>query len=207
MSHTSRKPRQKPYDSEGPVPQPIESEYRSAIARAILSAAGALSAQLKGAVGRRTLVNFLRGNQVFSFQPPCPAGFGLLENHTARWIQETMDRLVEEGYLAIEPGIAAVVSLTPQGRKAVEGSVRFPPGILPAGPRLGSNPELEGRLQSLRRELARAEGRAAYGIFPNTSLAELAARRPKNLAALSEIRGLGEARIRKYGRKILAALR
>jgi superfamily II DNA helicase RecQ len=38
-------------------------------------------------------------------------------------------------------------------------------------------------------------------------LAELAEKRPRSLAELAEISGLGEARIRKYGRRILAALR
>ena len=67
--------------------------------------------------------------------------------------------------------------------------------------------ELEDKLRALRRKLAKAESRSAFGIFPNATLAELAARRPGCLAELAEIPGLGEARIRKYGRRILAALR
>jgi len=190
---------------------PIEAAYRDAVARAIITVARNLTEEA-ASVGRRRLVNFLRGN-VFprsrTGRPLCLEGFGLLEAHSAGWLGEVVDRLVEENYLTIAESRfpwRATLQVTPSGRQALEGSRPFPREILPTRPRLGTHPDLEERLQRLRFDLAAKEGRAAFTIFPNSILAELATKRPRSLAELAAIRGFGEARIRQFGRKILAVL-
>jgi ATP-dependent DNA helicase RecQ len=62
-------------------------------------------------------------------------------------------------------------------------------------------------LKSLRGEIARAESMPAYIVFPDRTLAELAVRRPRTLAALGEVRGVGPAKLEKYGPRFLEALR
>ncbi|MDF1503518.1 ATP-dependent DNA helicase RecQ [Roseisolibacter sp. H3M3-2] len=66
---------------------------------------------------------------------------------------------------------------------------------------------LFGALKALRGELARAEQVPAYVVFPDRTLAELAVRRPRTLAAMGEVRGVGPAKLEKYGPRFLAALR
>ncbi|MDK2014043.1 HRDC domain-containing protein [Deinococcus sp. 43] len=61
-------------------------------------------------------------------------------------------------------------------------------------------------LSSLRRDLARETGYAAYLIFPNATLAALAERRPRTMADFGGIAGLGPKRIEAYGERILAAI-
>jgi RecQ family ATP-dependent DNA helicase len=62
-------------------------------------------------------------------------------------------------------------------------------------------------LRSLRSELARRDGVPAYVVFPDRTLAEIAARRPQSLAALAGVRGVGPARLDRYGEQFLAAVR
>ncbi len=62
-------------------------------------------------------------------------------------------------------------------------------------------------LRTLRSELARAEQVPAYVVFPDRTLAEFALRRPRTLAAMSGIRGVGPAKLEKYGERFLAAIR
>lgn len=62
-------------------------------------------------------------------------------------------------------------------------------------------------LRSLRGEIARAESMPAYIIFPDRTLAELAVRRPRTLAAMGAVRGVGPAKLEKYGQRFLDALR
>ncbi|HEX5580930.1 MAG TPA: HRDC domain-containing protein, partial [Gemmatimonadaceae bacterium] len=62
-------------------------------------------------------------------------------------------------------------------------------------------------LRALRSELARAEQVPAYVVFPDRALAEMAVRRPRTLAALGEVRGVGPARLEKYGARFLDAIR
>ncbi len=191
---------------------PVKEQYRTAIVRAIVLVAEALVAPSTGAVGRRRLVNFLRGNQLprGGAEPAPRALFGLLESHVAGWVEEAVDRLVEEGLLTLATGrngLPAGLAVTPSGKAAAEGSTPIAANVLPSRPRLGSNPEIEERLRAVRRELAAKESRAPYGIFPNATIAELAARRPRTLADLAGVPGMGEVRVRKYGWRVLAAVR
>jgi ATP-dependent DNA helicase RecQ len=65
---------------------------------------------------------------------------------------------------------------------------------------------LFGRLRQLRLELARARGVPPYVIFHDTTLRELAARRPTTLAELLDIPGIGERKAEVYGQAILELL-
>jgi ATP-dependent DNA helicase RecQ len=47
----------------------------------------------------------------------------------------------------------------------------------------------------------------AYVVFPDRTLAEIAARRPRSLAALADVRGVGPARLDRYGEQFLEAVR
>ncbi|GLC27314.1 RecQ family ATP-dependent DNA helicase [Roseisolibacter agri] len=62
-------------------------------------------------------------------------------------------------------------------------------------------------LKAVRGELARAEQVPAYVVFPDRTLAELAVRRPRTLSAMGEVRGVGPAKLEKYGARFLTALR
>ena len=67
--------------------------------------------------------------------------------------------------------------------------------------------ELFGRLKTLRGEIARADKVPAYVVFPDRTLAEFAVRRPRTLAAMGDVRGVGPAKLEKYGERFLAAVR
>jgi ATP-dependent DNA helicase RecQ len=62
------------------------------------------------------------------------------------------------------------------------------------------------RLRALRLELARAERIAAYMIFPDRTLIEIARKRPRSLPALRALHGVGEAKLARYGGAFLAAV-
>jgi ATP-dependent DNA helicase RecQ len=61
-------------------------------------------------------------------------------------------------------------------------------------------------LRALRSEIARAEQVPAYVVFPDRTLAEFALRRPRTLAAMSAIRGVGPAKLDKYGERFADAI-
>ena len=63
------------------------------------------------------------------------------------------------------------------------------------------------RLRSLRSSIAREDQVPAYVVFADRTLIEMAVRRPKSPYALGEIRGVGPAKIEKYGERFLSLLR
>jgi ATP-dependent DNA helicase RecQ len=79
-----------------------------------------------------------------------------------------------------------------------------PPADLVLGP---DDARVLGALKALRTEIARAEQVPAYVVFPDRTLAEMAVRRPRTLSAMGEIRGVGPAKLDKYGERFLDALR
>ncbi|MGO9759516.1 MAG: HRDC domain-containing protein, partial [Roseiarcus sp.] len=61
-------------------------------------------------------------------------------------------------------------------------------------------------LKALRSELAHRQRQPAYVIFPDRTLIEMAARRPRDLDALAEVHGVGIAKLEKYGAAFLAII-
>jgi len=66
---------------------------------------------------------------------------------------------------------------------------------------------LLARLRTLRSSIARDEQVPAYVVFADRTLLEMAVRRPKNLASLGEIRGVGPVKLERYGTRFLDAVR
>ena len=77
-------------------------------------------------------------------------------------------------------------------------------GELAASP---ADAQLLERLRALRARIAREDRTPSWIVFPDRTLLEMAVRRPKTDYALGEIRGVGPAKIARYGERFLAAIR
>ena len=62
------------------------------------------------------------------------------------------------------------------------------------------------RLRDERAEVAKAEAVPVYAVFTNEQLADMVRSRAATKAALGKIDGVGEARVAKYGDRVLAVL-
>jgi ATP-dependent DNA helicase RecQ len=108
------------------------------------------------------------------------------------------------------PALPTAVPKPGGGRSRVRAAAGAREGAAPPPQEMVLGPEeavLFAALKSLRGELARAEQVPAYVVFPDRTLAEFAVRRPRTLAAMGEVRGVGPAKLEKYGARFLAALR
>jgi DNA helicase-2/ATP-dependent DNA helicase PcrA len=61
-------------------------------------------------------------------------------------------------------------------------------------------------LKRWRLERSKADEIPAYVVFHNSTLAEIAERRPKTIAELASVPGVGPAKLERYGRDVLDAL-
>jgi len=66
---------------------------------------------------------------------------------------------------------------------------------------------LLARLKELRSKIAREDRVPAYVVFADRTLAELAVRLPRTPGAMAQVRGIGPAKLEKYGERFLAVLR
>jgi len=128
--------------------------------------------------------------------------------------------LVERRAIAGARAGVAVLGLTPDGARVMRGEVR-PELSLPArtAPRRGAprelleeapaeppDPELLSRLKAWRRQRAAAARAPAYVVFADSVLEELARRRPGSREALARIKGVGPAKLDRYGAELLGLM-
>jgi ATP-dependent DNA helicase RecQ len=71
----------------------------------------------------------------------------------------------------------------------------------------GADEALLARLRDLRRTISRADNVPAYVVFADRTLAEMAVRRPTTETAMTKIRGVGPAKLEKYGERFLDIVR
>jgi superfamily II DNA helicase RecQ len=211
-----------PGRGDAQIPSACE-RFELAAAQVVIESARLLAGMQHGSVASRRLVNFLRGSEPPPVQVPAAGANGRAERDpasaarlgaahgifwavNAAWLYELIERLVEDGYLIEAPppsrGLTAAAGAEELYRRA-----GAPRNLLPRRPLLGAHPEVEERLRALRRRLAKEEGRPVYGIFNNATLAHLAHSQPSGLGELAAIPGMGENRVRRFGRRILAALK
>ena len=72
---------------------------------------------------------------------------------------------------------------------------------LPAG-----NEDLFTTLRALRKRLADEHGMPPYMVFHDAALREMIVRRPRTLEQFSEVPGVGQAKLARYGEEFIAAL-
>ncbi len=99
------------------------------------------------------------------------------------------------GRAAASTGAGVVGSARAAGRGGRGGAPR------PTG---GAEGELFERLRAWRKEAS--DGKPAYTVFSDATLAELVERRPGSLAELARVRGVGPAKLDKYGADVLRVL-
>ena len=81
-----------------------------------------------------------------------------------------------------------------------------PAAAVAEGPPVGGG-GLFAKLAGLRRELSLANNVPPYVIFNDSTLREMAEKRPQDMEAFRGIGGVGKAKLEKYGDIFLAAIR
>ncbi len=147
--------------------------------------------------------------------------FGILREETKQYIRYMIEQLLGQGFLQREEQFQTL-SLTDSGRLVLSGE-REPILALPlvrekkkeiARRRKalrgqeweGIDTGLYDALREKRLELAQAKGVPAYVIFGDRTLRELAQAKPASIADMEGIYGIGEVKLKKYGKAFLAVI-
>ncbi|MGH6882041.1 MAG: HRDC domain-containing protein, partial [Hypericibacter sp.] len=88
----------------------------------------------------------------------------------------------------------------PKGRRSTSAAAKAADNLDAAGG------ELLQHLKALRLTLAKARGVPAYVIFSDRTLADMAAKRPRNADEFAEVFGVGEAKRRDFGTLFLQVI-
>ena len=147
--------------------------------------------------------------------------FGLLSNVDEKSIKGLIQQFVASGYLRSSTGKYPVLSLTAgaeevlAGRKEVE-EIRQHVSVpsrtsksvtsVARGKSSSTSGGLFEHLRQHRKHLAEEAGLRPYLIFPDTVLIDLANLRPTTLGEFGNVKGVGEAKLKKYGLTFLQAI-
>ena len=147
--------------------------------------------------------------------------FGLLSDVDEKSIKGLIQQFVASGYLRSSTGKYPVLSLTAgaeevlAGHKEVE-EIRQHVSVPSRTSRSTSTPSrgksssgsggLFEHLRQHRKRLAEKAGLRPYLIFPDTVLIDLANLRPTTLGEFGNVKGVGEAKLKKYGLSFLQAI-
>lgn len=168
---------------------------------------------LKGSKDQRILQN---GHERLST-------YGLLAKENPRAIRDWIEQLVGQGFLKREKkqgwsSSFEVLTVTPQGWELLRGK-STPRLLRPAPPKQekrqagviedswdGVDRGLFEQLRTLRREKADALHVPAYIVFTDTTLRDMARRRPTTLNGLHLVKGVGEKKLADFGEEFVTVI-
>ena len=169
---------------------PLPDDVGEAIAHAV--------SRLRWPLGRRSLVAMLRGSVSAPPTARDSPSFGILaaasEPDVRRWIG-----LLEQAGVLVE-------KITPEGYRVLEADLGRPPPRIVVRGSSEVDIELFERLRSWRADRARADSVPAYVVFPDATLRDVAALRPSSLGELATVKGVGPAKLDRYGDDVLSVV-
>ncbi len=151
--------------------------------------------------------------------------WGVGREYDARQWAGVFRQLVAGGWVDVDAEAFGALRLNPRSWELLKGgaTLRLREEAAPQAPRpkvkasatravaqaapAGRDAGVFEALRALRRRLAEEKGLPPYVVFHDATLKEMAALRPRTLEELARIHGVGEAKLAKYGRDFLEALR
>ncbi len=129
-------------------------------------------------------------------------------------------QMIQLGLFELDIENAGNLSVTSYGMRVVKGEVNVQLSVYRPPQRTDkkkkeptiidlphdSNEALVEQLKSVRKQIAKQNGIAAYMIFSDKTLHDMAQRRPSSLTELLEVHGVGEMKARRFGRQFINAI-
>jgi ATP-dependent DNA helicase RecQ len=141
--------------------------------------------------------------------------WGILADENKRTIRDWVEQLVDQDFLK-KTGEYNVLQVTGTGRRLLKGEVA--PQLLQPAKRApvrtkveadsweGVDRDLFEDLRQLRREIAQERNVAAYIIFSDAALRDMARKQPVTLEDFLQVKGVGEQKRDDYGKQFLACI-
>lgn len=131
--------------------------------------------------------------------------YGLMAERTLQDIKTLVQRLVATGYLRLTESEYPVVKLVPESFAVLKNETRVWQKVFTERQPVADDMLFE-LLRVCRKKISEREGVPPFVVFADTTLRELSEHRPVELAAMRQIKGIGELKLQKYGSEFLAVI-
>ncbi len=132
--------------------------------------------------------------------------YGIMGDRSEKEILDLIQLLIADGYLAMSEGRYPVLRLQPKAIQVLKGETAVFRRTYHIQRSEEEGEEVFNRLRELRKRLADREGVPPFVIFSDSTLREMSRRRPTSLHELLQVKGVGEAKLDKYGEAFLDVL-
>lgn len=163
--------------------------------------------------GASHVIKVLRGevnDSIFEKRHDELSTFGIGRDHTMKYWRRILRQLIAKHYVNVNYQAYNVLSVNARARALLLGEEKFLIR-LEGDKRLSSRKVVDhddlddaeqrlfGKLRQWRKSYANQNAVAAYNVFPDTTLIQIAQRKPRKPSQLEGICGIGEKRIERYG--------
>ena len=139
--------------------------------------------------------------------------FGIMEDESEEKIRHILRFLLQQGYVNSVGDRYPVLETTAKAKEVLGGQVKITVPALPEKISTKKKPvstdineQLFDELKKLRAKIAHSEKVPAFVIFHDTTLRDMCARLPKNEKEFLRVVGVGEVKLKKYGRLFVEAI-
>lgn len=141
--------------------------------------------------------------------------FGSLVRLEEGVIKGRIRELIELGYIRSSGGKYPILTVTQKGEQVLAGRLQVlvkAATVMPKGTKkrgYATKAQQGGLFEALRqhrKRLSEQQGIRPYLIFSDTVLIDMASRRPRTLADMQEVKGVGDAKLQRYGLSFLKVI-
>ncbi|MFQ5607682.1 MAG: RecQ family ATP-dependent DNA helicase, partial [Candidatus Zixiibacteriota bacterium] len=185
------------------------------IAQKIISGVMRLGERFGAAYTTQTLIGS-REKRILELGHDTLSTYGILAECSQRAVRDWVEQLVSQDYLR-KTGEFNVLSVTDKGHLVLRGEDTprlIKPSEKPASASKAATDGWDGvdrdlfeKLRSLRMTVAKQSGTAPYIVFHDSSLRDMARKKPLDRTGFLEVHGVGESKFKRYGAEFLESIR
>lgn len=174
----------------------------------------------RGRSGGKTLVSGIlcggESEQILSSGLNTLSTYGIMKEYTQTYVRELIEYLEQQGYISTDPEYKTL-ALTPAADELVRSRrtllmkrpKRAKSGLVQTAfspAEVQEEPDLMRRFKELRKKLADTLGVPAYVVFPDASLRDMCAKKPRTKEEFLTVSGVGSMKAERYGKKFIAVV-
>jgi ATP-dependent DNA helicase RecQ len=132
--------------------------------------------------------------------------YGIMKDYSSKFIRDLIKTLLDLGYINLKEGTYSMLKLNNRSIKVLKSQEKVICKLSEDIEEKIEDKELFELLRKWRKERAIKLGIKPYIIFSDSTIIELANKKPKNKEELLNIRGMGEKKYENYGEELLKIL-
>lgn len=168
--------------------------------------------RMKERFGTTLVAQVLRGSKnkrVREFGFDNLSTYGIMKEYSEKEIKDIVNLLIAEGYIGLTEDQYPVIKLKPMAVSVLKGKERVFQKVQKKKEKekTVSDNSLFEILRRLRKEISNRENVPPYIIFADSTLREMSKYYPQDYDSILNIKGVGEAKLKRYGDEFLDVIR